>query len=461
MDNHTQAVQNLIKPAKTIYYSFPSTAQSYFGPGDLADWRPVNTEVKSAYQTIFAKIETFLDVEFEETSDPRQDVVLTISQNEQIASSGYAYFPTAGNFLGGDIFISHQYADPKIDGSASQKFDYEVLIHELGHALGLKHPHEADGNNTVRLPNSEDNSFQTAMTYEDRPAAYTETFRPFDIMALTKVFGVNDQYRAGDDTYRFDGTAPVFIIDGDGADTIDASNSNRGVTIDLRPGTHSFDGTQTALIAGPNQMTIAFDSVIERAITGDGPDTLIGNGASNYMFAGRGNDQIYAGDGADTIRAGGGDDVIDLGETTPQRDTLHFESNLLANGRDTIYGFDQGAMGDKLDIDGFSDAPFLAVVYENNVPIGVLDGCIARLTGQDLTTGAEVLMALGSTGVFSSLSLSSGASALCVTASDQETGRDQHLFWIGSENNTLTAIHLATFQGNFLDIDSWDSANFV
>ncbi|MCC2954762.1 DUF4214 domain-containing protein [Massilia sp. IC2-477] len=61
---------------------------------------------------------------------------------------------------------------------------YQTLLHELGHALGLKHPFEDD----VHLPVSQDNTRNTLMSYTDSGGPYS-TFSPYDIAALNWLYG--------------------------------------------------------------------------------------------------------------------------------------------------------------------------------------------------------------------------------------------------------------------------------
>ncbi|MCC2972754.1 DUF4214 domain-containing protein [Massilia sp. IC2-476] len=61
---------------------------------------------------------------------------------------------------------------------------YQTLLHELGHALGLKHPFEDD----VHLPFSQDNTRNTLMSYTDSGGPYS-TFSPYDIAALNWLYG--------------------------------------------------------------------------------------------------------------------------------------------------------------------------------------------------------------------------------------------------------------------------------
>ena len=49
----------------------------------------------------------------------------------------------------------------------------------------------------------EDNSTNTAMSYDEDFATFDGTLRPLDWMALTKFYGVKSTYNAGDDTYQF------------------------------------------------------------------------------------------------------------------------------------------------------------------------------------------------------------------------------------------------------------------
>lgn len=61
---------------------------------------------------------------------------------------------------------------------------YEVLLHELGHAMGLKHPFE-DG---VVLPGALDDTSHTLMSYSHVGGPYS-TFRPLDVAALMFLYG--------------------------------------------------------------------------------------------------------------------------------------------------------------------------------------------------------------------------------------------------------------------------------
>ncbi|MDD2547572.1 MAG: Ig-like domain-containing protein, partial [Burkholderiaceae bacterium] len=61
---------------------------------------------------------------------------------------------------------------------------YEVLLHEIGHALGLGHPFEG----TPLLPAAQDNTDNTVMSYT-HAGAIKSTFQSYDLLTLTWLYG--------------------------------------------------------------------------------------------------------------------------------------------------------------------------------------------------------------------------------------------------------------------------------
>ena len=80
------------------------------------------------------------------------------------------------------------------------------------------------------------------MSYIENPLNFDGTMRSLDWMALTKFYGVNPLYRAGDDEYSFSISDGIFIIDGAGIDEIGAVTTFQNAFVDLRPGAHSYLG---------------------------------------------------------------------------------------------------------------------------------------------------------------------------------------------------------------------------
>jgi len=65
---------------------------------------------------------------------------------------------------------------------------YETLLHELGHALGLKHPFAEGVAGEIVLPRAEDNTSNTLMSYNNVGGWYS-TYQAYDIAAFNWLYG--------------------------------------------------------------------------------------------------------------------------------------------------------------------------------------------------------------------------------------------------------------------------------
>lgn len=444
-----------------ILFAFPEAKPSY-DMEDIIGWGPASEPMKVATREIVAKLNERLGINFTEATDVEAKNVLAVGVSNQSNTSGFAYFPNPDFSIGSDVFISNNYKSPSWLTETRTNYDYEVLVHEIGHALGLKHPFDRDGTNTTTLNGYEDQTRFTTMSYDDAPSTFDGTFRPLDWMTLTKFYGVDSSYKPGDDTYSFSGSAGTFIIDGAGIDTIDASASTNTVSIDLRPGMQSWLGSKSTYVTSANQMTISHGTVIENIVTGSGGDTAIGNEFANSISTRAGDDIIYAGEGPDVIDAGAGQNQIDLSEVTQALDTLVYDASSLGEFADTVYGFAQGLLGDALDLSGLITTlgKFLPLVSTQNVPVGLVDSCVVRLIGSEIASAADLSTALYDGGPLENLKLSEKASAVFVVATNQDTGVTQNLYHASFDGTNYSSTHLARFIGDFMDIDSWTANNF-
>jgi hypothetical protein len=141
--------------------------------------------------------------------------------NQQPASSGYAFYPTHG-----DVYIDADYVL------------MNVLLHEIGHSLGLKHPGNYGGGTPPFLPPDEDLESNTVMSYNGFGATELGVF---DVAAIQYGYGVNPGARSGNNTYLLSGTEHV-IWDGSGLDTVSAAGIGSAAHIDLNDGRWNWIG---------------------------------------------------------------------------------------------------------------------------------------------------------------------------------------------------------------------------
>lgn len=191
---------------------------------------------------------------------------------------------------------------------------FTIIMHEIGHALGLKHPHDDGGNfrPTFSQQGIEqfNNATYTVMSYNDSigssiPSGNPSTLMPLDILALQYIYGANMSYQADDTVWTPTGTSDATIWDAGGTDVLDASGWTTSNIIDIREGFYS--------LIGGSDIGIAINVVIENANGGAGNDTINGNDTHNALNGNEGNDLINGMDGNDIINGNVGLDAISGG----------------------------------------------------------------------------------------------------------------------------------------------------
>ncbi len=342
-----------IPTSRVLTYSFYNSGTYY---GTETGVREVNNAVKNNVRQIFSWLETVINIDFQEvdeaTTGTYGNLRYMVSDNAEYA---YAYFPS--NFLdvGGDVHLSANWVNQTPNGGGFDElpgsYGYEALIHETGHALGLKHPHE-----DPVLPLSEDNTANTMMSYRNT-AKYiltngtwinqnaAATAMVYDIAALQYLYGGKPK-ETGNSYYQFGNKIDKFTLNGvlsidtpyqlkqtiwdtGGSDTLDFSRlafDSSGYRLDINPGgwlTANSSYKYLATLNDPNvtqgtiQTTyfetgtaIAFGVVLENLVNSSSNDTIYANSSANTFggyTSGRavGNDVIWNATSSDTLNLAG------------------------------------------------------------------------------------------------------------------------------------------------------------
>jgi serralysin len=294
---------NLISSDKTFLYTFPDTIPEYDDDADRAiGWTSFSQIQQENAVKVLTYVETIIDVKFEETNNSSQFNTISMAYNDQENSSGYARAPSKNSFTGNDVWLSNNdgpetwfnakdYNSTLAEGTIGSN----VIVHELGHAFGLKHPFTKDGNISPppHLLGDEDHGKWTMMSYAETTAEYKHTYSPLDIAALQYLYGVSETARTGNDTYVINENTYNFIWDGNGTDTINASALSQGTTVYLSEGYHGFVGpTKDEKITAVGQITVNFGTVIENLTGSNFDDKLYGNSANNNITGNNGNNSL-------------------------------------------------------------------------------------------------------------------------------------------------------------------------
>ncbi len=380
----------------TITYRFLSPAQredAWLSPSD--DILPLPGALKAAFLRAFAAWEAVAQVKFlPHRGGGQPDLQIGYDNVPSVPVAGVTFLlpGKAGTIDYAEIWLNQAQVRPPAKPGG---FSYMVVMHELGHALGLKHPFEGG----AQPARGQDHRGQTVMSYEPHPGTgfvagariEPRTPMPLDVRAVQDLYGPNWGQARGDSVYRYpDGIARLETLwDAGGRDTIDASGQRLPVVLDLRPGAFSSVGRQgTGAFYGrraKDNLAIAAGTWIENAIGGKGADRIYGNALANRL-EGRGGDDLLVGrGGADVLVGGGGRDVFR--GTLPELNGDRIV-DFAVGDRIEIVGVRSSALvwrleGNRLLLDGEGDGRVDAVVRFNQPPEGRLSlkggGGVVRL----------------------------------------------------------------------------------
>ena len=296
----------------TVTYSFMAAKPVYGGTDDgVGDFgfSQFTVAEKTAVRQIMAQLQQTLGINIVEVADSASQYgQIRLGNNFQDFSAGYTWLPfSTGDDKGGDVWI-----DQRLAAGASTitpgSFAWATLVHEIGHAFGLKHPGNYNaGSEPSTEPGNylgalEDNTNYTIMSYRDVQAGQQrDWYGMYDLLALKTLYGSGTPH-SGDDIYakqNSDGRTLEIIDDAGGVDTLDLSAVTRGSIVDLRPGSFSSVGFTASGSGAVDNLSISLSTIVEKFVGTPFGDTVTGNDAANQFLLGGGANIADGGGGVD------------------------------------------------------------------------------------------------------------------------------------------------------------------
>ncbi len=395
---------------------------------------------KQMVEKAFGAWSDVIDLTFAFVSDLSDaDFAMVYGDVKEMAADALAFFDNDGSVVqigsetldfAGACFVNAKGIIPDAV-LAEGGLAFETMVHEIGHGLGLAHPHDAGGGSTVMpgvFSTFDDYGLQdvnqavnTIMSYNagwrwhpERPGGFNEGAANFghaagpmalDIAALQERYGANTSHASGDDVYTLPtlngfGTGYSCIWDTGGTDAISAEGATGNAVIDLGAASLKFDGRAGGAVSYAGDVlggyTIAAGVEIENAIGGDFDDFLDGNAGANRLSGGDGNDDLFGKEGDDVLEGGAGTDLafyndISLAYTITRSGTqvtvVHKAQGAFSEGTDRLHD---------IEILSFADGD-IYVADLPDLPIVATGGGspVVGSNGGDILTGSDASDTLG------------------------------------------------------------------
>jgi hypothetical protein len=268
------ATQDLGFPA-FVTYSFlqpsdlPSLSEIAFSSTSV---RSMSAAQQQAVRDSLQLFENKSGLTFVETTGPAMIEMHTVTGSNW---GGWAYLPYVTDYsTSSDTLVLDVTFGDLLSG-----FGFDIITHEIGHAVGLAHPHEGPYTLTPSL----DRTSNTIMSYNDGFSPQLN-LSPMDVQALTEIYG--GPVDTSDWRYGFQGST-FEVAAGSGDDKI------LGVL------------GQNKLKGGKGDDTIIGREDNDILNGGNGKDLLIGGRGSDFLRGGNGNDRMYAIDEKNSFYDGG------------------------------------------------------------------------------------------------------------------------------------------------------------
>jgi Ca2+-binding RTX toxin-like protein len=247
-----------------VTYSFTDSTDlptlADYDPYGSTEYWAYDAAQRDLFRDALAKFAAEAGVIFAEVDGP--SMINVFGSTGAAGVGGWANYASSGDSWTGRGKLVNEYGDMN-----PGEYGMQVNLHELGHALGLKHPHSGD----LILDPLLDTQSNTIMTY-NIGSPYVTGLGVFDIEAMQHLYGTRS-------------AVADWVVTVNAADRIEIRAS-------ARPETVISTDQQTLILAL------------------GGRDTVFGREYQDTVFGGGGNDRIEGGLGADRLSGGNGNDVL-------------------------------------------------------------------------------------------------------------------------------------------------------
>ena len=287
------------------------------------------SEVTASLKAALATFSTFANVKFNylgQFVDPMQaaragsEINLSLDSEWTFFSAenqwARAFFPapsySQSPYTGaaGDVYLNINSDANSLPSYSPGSAGWFLLLHELGHSLGLKHPHDDGGTGRPTLSDigfdALDMDWATIMSYNDEAFANLVEWDPstpmvLDALALQYLYGPNTSTHAGQSLHVLqDQDFYTTLWDASGIDTLDVQAQAEGWTIILP------HVTLTTSVNTPVGLALTNSDMVS-----DVPSNVIwllgdfenvrGSAFDDVIFTNALDNQIQAGGGRDTV----------------------------------------------------------------------------------------------------------------------------------------------------------------
>jgi len=212
-----------------LTFGFPTLASQYFNyvAGDEQDhgFAPLNATMMTAARGIFAQYTAITGLTLTENAAAPGNATIRLAFSSDASPTAYAYYPSSG-YWGGDVWFGTQTGGSNMSNPVKGNYAYHSMMHEIGHALGLKHGQEVAGPGNTPMTAAHDSmefSIMTYRSYEGDPLSggysnetygYAQSLMMYDIAALQYMYGADFTMNATNSVYTFSKTTGEMFING-------------------------------------------------------------------------------------------------------------------------------------------------------------------------------------------------------------------------------------------------------